>query len=83
MENVKKVWTQDLKNFDSSLYVSERRKIKVRDNKEVPVSFVYKKGIKLKDSPLLMYGYGSYGAIIDASFKSSVLPLLDRGFILQ
>ena len=76
-----KVWTQDLKNFDSSLYVSERRKIKVRDNKEVPVSFVYKKGIKLKDSPLLMYGYGSYGAIIDASFKSSVLPLLDRGFI--
>ena len=76
-----KVWTQDLKNFDSSLYESERRKIKVRDNKKVPVSFVYKKGIKLKDSPLLMYGYGSYGAIIDASFKSSILPLLDRGFI--
>ena len=76
-----KVWTQDLKNFDSSLYESERRKIKVRDNKRVPVSFVYKKGIKLKDSPLLMYGYGSYGAIIDASFKSSILPLLDRGFI--
>ena len=76
-----KVWTQDLKNFDSSLYESKRRKIKVRDNKKVPVSFVYKKGIKLKDSPLLMYGYGSYGAIIDASFKSSILPLLDRGFI--
>ena len=76
-----KVWTQDLKNFDSSLYESERLKIKVRDNKKVPVSFVYKKGIKLKDSPLLMYGYGSYGAIIDASFKSSILPLLDRGFI--
>ncbi len=76
-----KVWTQDLKNFDSSLYKSERRKIKVRDNKKVPVSFVYKKDIKLKDAPLLMYGYGSYGAIIDASFKSSILPLLDRGFI--
>ena len=76
-----KVWTQELKNFDSSLYESERLKIKVRDNKKVPVSFVYKKGIKLKDSPLLMYGYGSYGAIIDASFKSSILPLLDRGFI--
>ncbi len=77
----KKVWTQDLKNFETSLYESERLKIKVRDNKKVPVSFVYKKGIKLKDSPLLMYGYGSYGAIIDASFKSSILPLLDRGFI--
>ncbi len=76
-----KVWTQDLENFDSSLYKSERRKIKVRDNKKVPVSFVYKKDIKLKDAPLLMYGYGSYGAIIDASFKSSILPLLDRGFI--
>ena len=76
-----KVWVQNLKNFDSSLYESERLKIKVRDSKRVPVSFVYKKGIKLKDSPLLMYGYGSYGAIIDASFKSSILPLLDRGFI--
>jgi len=76
-----KVWTQDLKNFDSSLYKSERLKINARDDKKVPVSLVYKKNIKLKDSPLLMYGYGSYGAIIDATFKSSILPLLDRGFI--
>ena len=38
-----KVWTQDLNNFDSSLYKSERLKIKVRDGKKVPVSLVYKK----------------------------------------
>ena len=30
---------------------------------------------------MLIYGYGSYGAIIDASFRTSILPLLDRGFI--
>ena len=76
-----KVWMQEVKNFNPSLYTSKRLKIKVRDDTEVPVSLVYKKGIDLKDSPLLMYGYGSYGAIIDASFKSSILPLLDRGFI--
>ena len=47
----------------------------------MPVSLVYKKGIDLKNSPLLIYGYGSYGAIIDAAFRTSIIPLLDRGFI--
>ena len=28
-----------------------------------------------------MYGYGSYGSIIDASFRKTMLPLLNRGFI--
>jgi oligopeptidase B len=37
--------------------------------------------LTLKKAPLLVYGYGSYGAIIDASFRTSILPLLDRGFI--
>ena len=31
----------------------------------------------------MIYGYGSYGAIIDASFRTSILPLLDRGFIFS
>ncbi|MDC3144782.1 S9 family peptidase [SAR86 cluster bacterium] len=75
------VWMQDLKNFDASLYESERLKVVVRDKTKVPVSLVYKKGIDLKNSPMLVYGYGSYGAIIDAAFRTSIIPLLDRGFI--
>jgi oligopeptidase B len=48
----------------------------------VPISLVYRKGIK-KDgsSPLLVYGYGSYGISMDPSFSSSSLSLLDRGFV--
>ena len=47
----------------------------------MPISIVYKKGFK-KDGngPLLLYGYGSYGASMDASFASTRLSLLDRGF---
>jgi oligopeptidase B len=54
---------------------------KARDGKEIPVSIVYRKGFK-KDgkSPLLLYGYGSYGATIDPNFSSVRLSLLDRGF---
>ncbi len=80
-EGREKVWEQVIKDFDSSIYKSERLKIKARDGAEVPISLVYKKNSVLKNSPILIYGYGSYGAIIDASFRTSILPLIDRGFI--
>jgi len=68
-------------NFSADNYVSERIMAKARDGKEIPVSIVYRKGFK-KDgkSPLLLYGYGSYGATIDPNFSSVRLSLLDRGF---
>ena len=47
----------------------------------MPNSLVYKKDIDLKKAPLLMYGYGSYGSIIDASFRRTIIPLLNKGFI--
>ena len=42
---------------------------------------MYKKGINLKKAPLLQYGYGSYGLVIEPSFKLSFMPLIDEGFI--
>ena len=68
--------------YDASLYESKRLWAKTPDGTEVPVSIVYKKGIKLDgNNPTLLYGYGSYGAIIDATFSVSRLSLLDRGFV--
>ena len=69
-------------NFDKDNYTSERIWVTADDGQKVPVSMVYRKGIK-KDgnNPLLLYGYGSYGATIDPYFSTVRLSLLDRGFI--
>jgi oligopeptidase B len=68
--------------FDAKDYVSERVWVPARDGERVPVSIVYRKGKVLTGtSPLLLYGYGSYGVTVDPTFSSSRLSLLDRGFV--
>ncbi len=68
--------------FDKSNYVSERVWATAADGTKVPISMVYKKGIKKDGSnPLLQYGYGSYGSTVDPYFSTVRLSLLDRGFI--
>lgn len=74
--------TEVLGGFNKDNYVSERIMAVAKDGTEVPVSLVYKKGLKHDgNNPLLLYGYGSYGASMDPGFSSSRLSLLDRGFI--
>jgi oligopeptidase B len=68
--------------FKPENYVSERLMITARDGVKVPVSIVYHKDTKLgSETPLLLYGYGSYGATMDPYFSSVRLSLLDRGFV--
>ncbi|MCB4797618.1 S9 family peptidase [Neotamlana laminarinivorans] len=68
--------------FKKENYESKRIWATARDGVKVPMSLVYKKGIKLDgNNPLLQYAYGSYGSTIDPSFSSIRLSLLDRGFI--
>jgi oligopeptidase B len=69
-------------NFNKENYESKRIWAKARDGVKIPISLVYKKGIKLDgNNPLLQYAYGSYGSTIDPSFSTIRLSLLDRGFI--
>ena len=71
-----------LGGFNREDYVTERVSAPARDGKMVPVSIVYKKGTTNDGkNPLLLYGYGSYGASRDATFSSARLSLLNRGFI--
>ena len=84
--------TPVLGGFDASRYVTERvwstpagargKGRGASDAVRVPISLVYRKGFR-KDgtAPLLQYGYGSYGLSMDPSFRSSVISLLDRGFV--
>lgn len=69
--------------FFKENYRSERIWAPSRDGKsKVPISLVYHKDTVLSaDTPLLLYGYGSYGHTVDASFSSLRLSLLDRGFV--
>jgi oligopeptidase B len=71
-----------LGGYNARDYIAERLYATAKDGTKVPISLVYKKGFK-KDgnAPLLLYGYGSYGYSIDARFSSTVLSLLNRGFV--
>ncbi|HBE6749719.1 TPA: oligopeptidase B [Escherichia coli] len=72
----------EVPGFDAANYRSEHLWIVARDGVEVPVSLVYhRKHFRKGHNPLLLYGYGSYGASIDADFSFSRLSLLDRGFV--
>lgn len=67
--------------FDKTDYLTERLWAPARDGARVPISIVYRRDfVKDGSRPLLLYGYGSYGNSIDATFGSSRLSLLDRGF---
>ncbi len=74
--------TKVLGDFDQSAYVSERLMAKAADGTAVPISLVCRKDTKLEGSPpLLLYGYGSYGITMEATFSAPRVSLLDRGFV--
>lgn len=80
-EKILKKQTEVVGGHNPDDYVTERIYATSRDGKEIPMSVVYKKGFqKNGKNPLLLYGYGSYGANIDPWFSSTRLSLLDRGF---
>jgi oligopeptidase B len=71
-----------VRGYDRELYRSERILVSTADGVQVPLSLVYRKGLKRDGShPALLYGYGAYGYCIEPQFSSLRLSLLDRGFV--
>jgi len=67
---------------DASEYITRRLMAPSHDGTLVPVSLLYKRSTVLDGSaPCLLYGYGSYGISIPASFSTNALSLVDRGFV--
>ena len=63
-------------------YVTTRIMATSHDGAQVPVSILHRKDLKRDGSaPLLLYGYGSYGHAMPASFSANRLSLVDRGFV--
>ncbi len=80
----------EVPGFEKDLYRSERLWATARDGTKVPVTLVWRaKGSREAEAktlgdgpyPMLLSGYGSYGATIDPSFNLTLLPLLDRGLV--
>jgi oligopeptidase B len=69
-----------LGGFDPSRYVSERLWATARDGTRIPISVVHRRGLARDGAaPLWLYGYGSYGLGMSATFDSRRLSILDRG----
>lgn len=74
--------TEVLGGYDATQYVTERIFATAPDGMRIPMSLVYRKGLVRDGSaPCLLYGYGSYGIPMPASFSSNRYSLVDRGFV--
>lgn len=71
-----------LGGYDSAKYETKRLWAIARDGVKVPLSVVYKKGVKRDGkAPMLLYAYGSYGISLSPTFSSTRVSLLDRGVV--
>jgi oligopeptidase B len=63
-------------------YVTTRIMAASYDGAQVPVSILHRRDLARDGAaPLLLYGYGSYGMAMPASFSANRLSLVDRGFV--
>jgi len=70
------------KGFRTSDYVTRRIFCAAPDGESVPISILHRRDTPIDGgAPLLIYGYGAYGHVIDASFSTNRLSLVDRGFV--
>ena len=81
---------QEVPGYDKSLYACERTNVRSRDGTtDIPVSIVGQRdvlaGIEEGDgavtAPTHLYGYGPYGACMEASFWTTRRVLLDEGMV--
>jgi oligopeptidase B len=68
--------------FDPSNYTLQWTHAEAQDGKKVPISIVARKGVPRDGTaPLLLAGYGAYGAPMKLNFDARRFSLLDRGVV--
>jgi oligopeptidase B len=74
--------TEVLGGYDPRNYVSERVYATASDGVRIPISLVYRRGLRRDGrAPMLLNAYGSYGSSSNVTFNSNRLSLLDRGMV--
>ncbi|MFT3763807.1 MAG: prolyl oligopeptidase family serine peptidase [Pseudoxanthomonas sp.] len=68
--------------FDPDRYEVRRLSARAADGEDVPLTVLMRRGAAQDGrAPLLLYGYGSYGASVEAKFEPSALALVERGWV--
>lgn len=67
----------------SSTYSCEKKEAISHDGVRVPLTILWSKKVhKEGQSPGLLHVYGAYGEVLDKSWCSNCLSLLDRGWVI-
>ncbi|KAG7651074.1 Peptidase S9A N-terminal domain [Arabidopsis thaliana x Arabidopsis arenosa] len=67
----------------SDTYVCERQEVSSHDGVEVPLTILYsREAWKKSESPGMLIGYGAYGEVLDKSWCTNRLSMLDRGWVI-
>ena len=68
--------------FNPDDYVSEQGFYTSKDGTKIPMSIVYKKGLKKNGkNPLMLYGYGGFNISMNPTFSGVRIPFLENGGI--
>lgn len=81
-ENTSELFRKSEVKFNSGDYTAEQVFYTSKDGTKVPMSIIYKKGLK-KDgnNPLMLYGYGGFNISLNPSFSAGRIPFLEKGGI--
>lgn len=70
-------------HYDATRYQTLRLWATADDGTQVPISLLARRTLQLDgNNPLLLRGYGAYGASSDVHFDSNAISLLERGFVI-
>ncbi|MBM6498808.1 prolyl oligopeptidase family serine peptidase [Flavobacterium macrobrachii] len=66
--------------FPSEYFETKTITFKSRDNKDVPITIIHKKGLKFDgNNPTLLTAYGGYGTVSRAYFSSGMIHFIEKG----
>jgi len=81
-KNISEIFRKTEVAFNPDDYVAEQVFYNSKDGTKIPMSIMYKKGLK-KDgkNPLLLYGYGGFNISMNPTFSVVRIPFLENGGI--
>ena len=80
--NKSEVFLKSPTTFNPEDYISEQIFYTSKDGTLIPMSLIYKKGMKKDgENPVMLYGYGGFNISLNPSFSVSRIPFLENGGI--